>query len=195
MPFFTIFATLIENNQFFQIELITLLASLFLSLLLNRSLPYFITSALCYLTSLGSLTFELCRGSIAAYTYVEASTTLIFILLLIATFVTASTTFRTSPLALKWHTATTLASAIFLAMKAMWILMDITKPIDMNVSCLGWGIRGTASNQDPQVDRCILMSTGFAAMHLLSALLMIHDCPKPQPAQERIYDEKLAIIV
>lgn len=173
----TLFLSYIETHEFFQIELFSLLVSLILSLLFSTALPYFSLSAICLFVTAGSLTFELFTGLIGQYAYVEATTTLTFAVLLAATFVYALLK-RLSTAELRWHAVTALGFSAFLSLKAVWILEDTARPIDLNV------------------DRCSLEAAGFAAMHLISALLMLHErSSSPNSAPEIEYDEKISSMV
>lgn len=172
----TLLFSYIETNEFFQIELLALLASLVLSLILSNSFPFFVASAGCFLANTGSLIYELSSGSLANFAYIEVTTTLTFAVLLLATF-THSLVKRSAIPVLRWHTVTTFGFCVFLAVRAFRILEDTARPIDLDV------------------DRCSLEAAGFCAMHLLSALLMLQENSVPPLPLERNYDEKSSSMV
>ncbi|KAK5175325.1 uncharacterized protein LTR77_000463 [Saxophila tyrrhenica] len=179
MADFSTILSFLETSTFFQIELVGLLASLVLSLSLSQSLPYFAVSAVCLFTSLATLFCELIYGSIASTSCFEVTTILSLVILLPASFAYAIA-FQTKPAILRCHAAMTLAAAGLLALKAFDILQDTARPVDLTV------------------DQCTLVAVGFAAMHLLAALLQLYDCSHaapPPPPLGRCYDEKVAAIV
>jgi len=58
---------------------------------------------------------------------------------------------------LRWHTITALGFWSYLALRAVWILEDTARPIHLDV------------------DHISLEAAGFAAMHLMSTILMLND--------------------
>lgn len=180
----TFLIAFLEKSDIFQIQLLALLASLVVSLLLNRSLPYFTISAICFLTSLGSLTVQLYKDSIARTSnQIEITTTASFTLLLLSTTIYAII-LRSSPIVLRYHAATTLACSVFLTVKAVCILYDAAPPAGVDVSSESLRTPFDVPTAVFEVDRCSLIATGFAAMHLLSALLMLHELSQSSPIEE-----------
>ncbi len=191
----SILLSFVETSQFFQIELLALLASLVLSLVLSNSLPYFAASALCLLVSLGSLSYEHLRGSITSFAFPEITTTITLSTLLIATFFHAVVR-RSTPAALRYHAATTLACSVCLAVKAFQLLQDTARPIDLKVSCAASSSECSRADCAAQIDRCTLVAVGFAAIHLLAALLQLHDSTTAsRQALEQRHDEKTVQVV
>ena len=133
MASITPFMAYIETNQFFQIELLTLLASLLLSMILSNSFPYFILSAICLQATSGCLIFRLFTGLTGHPLFLEAATTTTLTVLLLVTLVYALARGLTAH-ALRLHAATAFAFAIYLAAKAFYILEDTARPIHLNVS-------------------------------------------------------------
>lgn len=195
MAAFTLFIAFLEKVDFFQVQLLALLASLVMSLLLNRSLPYFAISALCFLTSLGSLTLQLFQDSVARTAdRVEITTTASFTVVLLSTTLYAIV-LRSSPTVLKYHAATTLACSIFLTLKAVFILKDAPPPAGVDVSSQIIRTPFEAHTAVFKVDRCALTATGFAGMHLLSALLILHESLQAEPTDDLCDDEKACVAV
>lgn len=130
---FSHFISYIETHEFFQIELLLLLASLLLSLFFSNTLPYFVASAICVLATTTSLIFELFSDLSGKYAYLEATTTLTISLLLSGTFAYTLIN-RVSNVELRWHTITILAFWSYLALRAVWILEDTTRLSQPQVS-------------------------------------------------------------
>lgn len=131
---FSHFISYTETHEFFQVELLSLLVSLIVSLFLSSSLPYFVASAVCLLTTAASLVYELSQHVSGQYAYLEATTTLTFAITLSGTFVYTLVK-RLSNVELRWHMITVLGFWAYLALRAMWILEDRARPIDCEV-CL-----------------------------------------------------------
>ena len=104
-----------ENTQYFQIELFTLLGSLLLSILLNNSWPCFIISAICFFAADSALMVESYQNVLAgSLDQASAITEASMAVILLATFVYALTK-RMEPRLVKAHAATTLIFSIYLA--------------------------------------------------------------------------------
>ena len=129
---FTHFISHMETHEFFQVELVSLLVSLIVSLLLQNSFPYFLASALCLLTTAAALTFELFSHVAGQHSYLEATTTLTFAVITSGTFVYTLVK-RLSNVELRWHTITALGFWSYLALRAVWILEDTARPIHLDV--------------------------------------------------------------
>ena len=129
----THFISYTETHEFFQVELLSLLVSLIVSLLLSSSFPYFFASGLCLLTTASSLIFELYRHVSGQHSYLEATTTLTFAVITFGTFIYALFK-RLSNVELRWHTITALGFWSYLALRAVWILEDTARPIHLDVS-------------------------------------------------------------
>ena len=127
------FLSYTETHDFFQTDLFLLLASLIVSLLLSSALPYFCVSALCFLITLGSLTFELLSGPNGYFTHLETTTILALAVIFSVTFIYTLVR-RRSTQEVRWHAATALALSAFLALKAVWIMEVAAQPNDVVVS-------------------------------------------------------------
>ena len=123
----------LETDQFFQIELLTLLVSLLFSLLLSNSFPYFVVSAICFLATAGSLTRELFTGTASQFPYAEATTTLTLAVLVLATFIIGLVKGLPDH-DVRLHAAAVLGFSLYLAVKAFRILEDTARPVDADVS-------------------------------------------------------------
>ena len=178
----------------FRIGLLVLLASLLLSLLLSQSLPYFVASAICFLAALGSLSSEHLRGSITCLAHVDVVTTLSFTILLTATS-SYALVLRSNPVVLRAHTAATLAGSILLALKAFMILHRTTSLLDQR--CAAGSRHCSSGHLASRLDQRTLVAVGFASMHLLAALLQLHEssCAKIQLRRESYDDEKITQLV
>lgn len=119
--------TLLHSTPLFRLQLLILLASLLLSLLLNKSFPYFAVSGTCFLTSLTSLSLAIFSTAKTETAYFDITTTAAFTLILLGTGVYAVAR-RSEAGAVRWHAGSTLACAMVLVGRACWIL---------------WGAEGT----------------------------------------------------
>ena len=167
------FISYTATHEFFQVELIALLVSLIVSLLFSSSFPYFIASAICLFTTAGALIFELFRQLSGHYTYVEATTTLTFAVILCGTFVFVLIR-RLSNVELRWHTITALGLWAYLALRAVWILEDTARPIHLDVSSYG-GAFAIAISHSVQIDQRSIEAAGFAALHLTATILLLNE--------------------
>jgi hypothetical protein len=191
---FSHFISYTATHEFFQVELVALLVSLIVSLLFSSSFPYFIASAICLFTTAGALIFELFRHLSGQYTYVEATTTLTFAVILSGTFIFALIR-RLSNVELRWHTITALGLWAYLAVRAVWILEDTARPIHLDVSSCDEDFLFVISHS-VQIDQRSIEAAGFAALHLTSTILLLNErsVAGRTPSDNEYYD-KASIIV
>jgi hypothetical protein len=191
---FSHFISYTATHEFFQVELVALLVSLIVSLLFSSSFPYFIASAICLFTTAGALIFELFRHLSGQYTYVEATTTLTFAVILSGTFIFALIR-RLSNVELRWHTITALGLWAYLAVRAVWILEDTARPIHLDVSSCDEDFLFVISHS-VQIDQRSIEAAGFAALHLTSTILLLNErsVAGRTPSDNEHYD-KASIIV
>jgi hypothetical protein len=189
------FISYTATHEFFQVELVALLVSLIVSLLFSSSFPYFIASAICLFTTAGALIFELFRHLSGQYTYVEATTTLTFAIILLGTFVLALIR-RLSNVELRWHTITALGLWAYLALRAVWILEDTARPIHLDVSSHDVKDLVFVISHPVQIDQRSIEAAGFAALHLTSTVLLLNDrSVTPRTPSENEHNEKASNIV
>lgn len=171
---FSHFISYTATHEFFQVELVVLLVSLIVSLFFSSSFPYFVASAICLFTTIGTLIFELFRQLSGHYTYVEATTTLTFAITLSGTFMFVLAR-RLSNLELRWHTITALGLWAYLAVRAVWILEDTARPIHLDVSSCHVRHVKVMSSHSVQIDQRSFEAAGFAALHLTATVLLLNE--------------------
>ena len=124
--------TYINTHEFFQIELFLLLVSLILSLLFRTPFIYLCISGLCLLITTGPTAFELFGSHVGHWAYAEATTTVLFAVILIFTFAHALLK-RLSAAEVRQHAAIALAFSAYLALQAFWIIQVTERPFDRDV--------------------------------------------------------------
>ena len=129
---FTFSFSPVQRHEFFQIELLLLLASLIISLFLSKTTPYFCVSAVCFLTTAGLSTIPIFYGG-ADLPDAATYTSLVFELFLFATFI-KSLINDLSVATLQWHATICLTCSAHLALSALWILNTAQGSLNSNVS-------------------------------------------------------------